>query len=117
MLDFGRRLANVDVKKAQQRQALNLYKNTVLLALEDVENALVAYFYEKNNYLFISEKLDAQKKITNLRQDLFQSGLENEITFLQTQTNLLDIENEYLDKKRNVSVNLIALIKALGGGW
>jgi len=117
LLDFGRRLANVDVKKSEQRQAVLSYKNTVLSALEDVENALVAYFYEKNNYLYVSEKLNAQRKITTLKQDLFQSGLNSEILFLQTQTDLLDIENEYLDKKRGVSVNLISLIKALGGGW
>lgn len=117
IIDFGRRLANVDVAKSLQRQAILAYKNSVILALEDVENALVAYFHEKQNYSFISKKLDAQKNITHLNRDLFTSGLDSEISYLKSRQTLIDVENEFIDKKRNVSVDLIALIKALGGGY
>ncbi len=117
IIDFGRRLANVDVAKSLHRQAISAYKNSVILALEDVENALVAYFHEKQNYSFISKKLTAQKNITYLSRDLFTSGLDSETSYLQSRQTLIDVENEFIDKKRNVSVDLIALIKALGGGY
>lgn len=117
LLDFGRRIENVKASKAEEKQALYSYKNTVLLALEDVENALVVYFHEKENYLTVFEKLKAQKTITNLEKDLFKSGLASEINYLEYELILLDNENEYLDSKRNLSIDLISLIKALGGSW
>lgn len=117
LLDFGRRIANVDATKADEKQALYSYKNTVLLALEDVENALVSYFHEKQNLSLILNKYNAQKKITKLKKDLFTSGLESKINYLEYELVLLDDEDEYIDKERNVSIDLISLIKALGGGW
>lgn len=117
LIDFGRRLANIDAKKSAQRQAIYTYKNSILLAFEDVENALVAYFNGKNNLQLSLNKLNSQKIITTLSKDLFTSGIDSEIQYLQNELILLDFENDYIDQKRNVSVDLIALIKALGGSW
>jgi NodT family efflux transporter outer membrane factor (OMF) lipoprotein len=116
IIDFKKRVSNIKAKKSIFRQALLNYKNTVILALEDVESSLIAYFNEMQNLNLKKEKLDSKINKTNLFKAKFNSGLIDQISYLKQINNTLDVENEYIDKKRNLNVNLISLIKALGGG-
>jgi NodT family efflux transporter outer membrane factor (OMF) lipoprotein len=116
IIDFGKRISNIKAKKSVFRQSLLNYKNIVILALEDVESSLVAYFNEMENLKLKEEKLDAVIQNTNLTENLFQAGIISQISYLKKYNLQIEIQNEFIDTKRNLNINLISLIKALGGG-
>lgn len=117
LINFGRITAQVNEQKSKERQALLFYKQTVINAFEDVENALVAYFEEEKNTFFKTSQVKSEKRKTTLTQDLYISGLESEISTLNQKKNLIDRENELIISQKNLSNNLIAIYKALGGGF
>ncbi|MBI5345952.1 MAG: efflux transporter outer membrane subunit [Chlamydiae bacterium] len=117
LLTFGRVSSNVKAKNSAQKQALLNYKNTIILALKDVESALVAYFNEQENFKLREDKFLTQKKQTDLVKDRFSSGLNDYITFLEQDKNYLDAENDKIDSQFALVLDLISIYKAMGGEW
>lgn len=117
LITFGRITYRVDEKKSIMRQALLTYCQTIVAALRDVENALVAYFNDSQRSGILSRKLAAAIKERDLAKERFNSGLDDQITYLLAERNRLQIELELTDVQRAVSSDLIAVYKALGGGW
>src|SRR5207244_11868392 len=71
----GRLRAQVAVEDARKEQALNAYEKSVLVALEDVENALVAYLREGERRAFLEAAVTADRKSVELADDLYRKGL------------------------------------------
>ncbi len=117
VFDAGRIRANIRVQNARQEQALASYEQTVLSAFEDVENALVAYANEQVRARSLEESVEAQRAALTLSQDLYRNGLADFLRVLDTQRSLYLAEDALLQSQKAVSENLIALYKALGGGW
>jgi NodT family efflux transporter outer membrane factor (OMF) lipoprotein len=117
ILTFGRIKFNVQAKKSAQQQALLAYGQSVVTALGDVENSLVAYFNEKDRKNIIEEKLFAVTRERDLVSSLFQSGLDNQTDYLQAEKNRIAAELTLTDVKQSVSTALVSVYKALGGGW
>ncbi len=117
LLTFGRIRGNIDVKNAIEREALYQYKNRVILALEDVENALVAYFNQQEIVKAKKEELLFSKDRSELENNLYESGISNFSSYLEEKRAYLDIRSEEIDERKNLTIDLISLYKALGGGW
>ncbi|NNM44198.1 MAG: TolC family protein [Chlamydiae bacterium] len=117
ILDMGKILANVDAKTSQQKQALINYEKTVISSLKDVETSLVGYGEENERYKYLNDQVNSEKKLLKLSLELFQSGLTNFTDVLQQEATLLTNEDTLVQSKEQVVLNLIALYKALGGGW
>ncbi len=113
----GRTLDNIDIKEEQQQQALLNYRQTVLEALEEVENALVSY----NQYTLRSESLDEATKATESAVDLvntqYDTGLTNYNNVLDTERSLYDQQSSLIASRTDSLKSIIALYKAVGGGW
>lgn len=116
-LDFGRIRARVKAANARQEQALAQYELAVLTALEDVENALVAYANEQVRYRALSAAVTANRRAVVLANDLYAKGLGDFLNVLDAQRSLYQSEDQLVDSTRAVAANLVALYKALGGGW
>lgn len=114
----GRNL--VESKKSAQLQLdeeINSYNQTLLTALQEVDNALVTY---NKSLLQISALNDAfqQSQLTlDLAIEQYKNGLASYQTVLSSQISLLNYENSLVEARTASLRYLIELYQALGGGW
>ena len=108
---------NIEVQNARQEQALISYEMALLNALEEVENALVAYAREQQRMESLHAATAAAKSAAQLAEDQFQAGLVDFSNVLDAQRAQINFEDELAQSEGTVTANLIRLYKALGGGW
>ena len=108
---------NIEVQSALQEQALIKYETAILSALEDVENALVAYGEEQSRRDSLQEAAQAAQKAVELAKYKYQSGLTDFYNVLEAERSLLTIQELLAQSNGTVGSNLVRLYKALGGGW
>jgi NodT family efflux transporter outer membrane factor (OMF) lipoprotein len=109
--------ANVRVQNARQEQALDSYQQTVLIALEDAENALTAYAREQTRRESLSQSVQANEQALELSTQLYNNGLADFLHVLDSERSLYAAQDALVQSDQTVSLNLVQLYKALGGGW
>jgi len=107
----------IRAEEARTAQALAAYEQTVLRALEEVQNALVAYGQEKVRRDRLQEAVNASQRAVDLVETQYLSGLTNFQNFLDSQRSLFRQQDELASSAGQVRNNLIILNRALGGGW
>lgn len=117
LFDAGRLRRNVDIQTALQEQAFALYESTILQALRDVENALVAFSQEQIRRDTLQAAVTAGQSALVLAQSQYNSGTVDFLRVLDAQRSLLSVQNQLALSDAEVASNLIRLYKALGGGW
>jgi len=117
LFDGGAIRQNIKVQTALQEDALSYYEATVLTALQDVENALVAYANEQGRRDSLSLAVKSSQSAFELARHQYSSGLVGFQTVLDTQQTLLSAQDQLAVSEAKVTSNLISLYKALGGGW
>jgi NodT family efflux transporter outer membrane factor (OMF) lipoprotein len=113
----GRLRAQVAVEDARREQALAAYEKSVLVALEDVENALVGYLRQGERRGRLEAAVAANRKAVDLADELYRKGLTSFIDVLDAQRALYVSQAELARSQSQVTLDLVALYKALGGGW
>jgi NodT family efflux transporter outer membrane factor (OMF) lipoprotein len=108
---------NIRAEEARTEQALYAYQLAILVALEEVENAMVAYDRELVRRQRLQEAADASQRAVNLVRTQYVSGLTNFQNLLDSQRSLFNQQDELADSEGLVIQNLIILNRALGGGW
>jgi NodT family efflux transporter outer membrane factor (OMF) lipoprotein len=117
VFDAGRIRSNIKVQDARQEQARVRYEQSVLTALEDVENALVGHGREQERNKSLTRAVDANRRSVEMATQLYDRGLTDFLDVLEAQRALFLSEDALVQSDRTISTNLIALYKALGGGW
>jgi len=117
LFQSGRIRSNIEVQKALEEQSFIAYRQTVLAALEEVEDALIASEKEQERRHALVEALDANRKAVDLATQLYSQGQTDFLSVLDAQRSLYSSEDALAQSTRTVSTNLVALYKALGGGW
>jgi multidrug efflux system outer membrane protein len=113
----GRIVGNIEVRDEQQQQALLAWRQTILAALEEVENQIVAYTRQRDRRATLAAAVDANQRAVDLAQALYTRGLTDFLDVLEAQSNLFLTQTELAQSDAQVSASLVALNKALGGGW
>ncbi len=113
----GRVQSNIELQKAIQEQSFITYKQTVLTALQEVENALIASTKEQEHRDALIEAVANNRKAMELATKLYTEGQTDFLNVLSAQGALYSSEDALVQSNRTVSTNLVALYKALGGGW
>lgn len=113
----GRIMYNIKVQDALTEQALLTYQKTVLTAMKDVETALVAYAKEQQRRKSLEVAVANNRKAVDVAMKLYVAGKTDFLNVLTAQLNLYTTENALVQSTNTVDTNLIALYKALGGGW
>lgn len=108
---------NILVQNARQEQALIHYEATVLRALEEIENRLVAYAKEQLKQESIAKASTAAERAEQLARDQYQAGLVTFNNVIDAQRALLLLRDELAQSNGAVTANLVRLYKAFGGGW
>lgn len=117
IFEAGSIVANVHVQNAKQQEALNQYQQAVLIALEDAENALTAYAREQVRRESLTQSVQANQQALDLATQLYKSGLTDFLRVLDSETSLYSAQDAQIQSDQTVSLDLVQLYKALGGGW
>lgn len=117
LLDGGAARAQVRVQEATLEQARTHYEATVLTALQEVEDALVALRGDRERLLRLQEAAQAAGNAALLAQHRYRSGLIDFQSLLETQRTLLSTQDGVASTAASVAADHVRLYKALGGGW
>jgi NodT family efflux transporter outer membrane factor (OMF) lipoprotein len=113
----GRIRARIEVENARQEQAAILYERSILLALQEVEDALIAYAKEQAHRVELSDSVAANLKAVELANQRYGQGFVDFLSVLDAQRSLYATQDALVQSERRISEVLVALYKALGGGW
>ena len=117
VFDTGRTRAAIEQQEALQEQALIAYQQTLLRALQEVENALIASAKEQERRESLATAVAANRKAVSLSKTLYTEGQTDFLSVLDAQRSLFVTEEALALSNSAVSTDLVALYKALGGGW
>ena len=117
IFDGGRVRNQIRVEDARTEQALARYEQTVLGALEDVENAMVSYLQEDARREKLEQSVTAARKSAELVRTLYKTGLTDFQNVQDMEQSQFEQEDQLAESKGKVTQNLISVYRALGGGW
>jgi NodT family efflux transporter outer membrane factor (OMF) lipoprotein len=117
ILNYGRLKNNVRVQDARFQQLVVNYQNTVLRAFQDVEDATVGFLRTQEQTGYLSESVEQYRRSAELSLIQYSEGLTTYQRVIDSQRNLTQQEDAFASAAGSVGINLIALYKALGGGW
>ena len=107
----------LELRKAQEQEAAVQYQQTVLQAFHDVDNALTNYSAEQLRREQLARAVDQARRALSLARQQYVQGLATFLDVLTAQRTALEAEQSYADSTTTISTDLVALYKALGGGW
>jgi len=116
-LDFARVHAQVQNQTAIQEAALATYEKVVLISMQEAENALVTYAEEQNRHRALADEVDENQRSLNMANGLYTKSRVNYLDVLDVRRSFYNSEDQLALSNQAVSLDLIALYKALGGGW
>jgi NodT family efflux transporter outer membrane factor (OMF) lipoprotein len=117
LFNAGRTRANVGIANEHQQQAMLAYRKTVLTALKDVEDALSQYQADQVRLAALNRSLNAARSAADIARGQYRAGLIPFSTVLTTESALYTAQDQTVQSSAAVNQDLVALYKALGGGW
>ncbi|WP_417859836.1 efflux transporter outer membrane subunit [Winogradskyella sediminis] len=106
-----------EVAIAQQEQALLQFKKTLLVAGNEVSNALFSYEAETKKFEFRKNEVEALRTAEANSEELLKNGYANYLDLLTARESALSAELNIIDSKLQQFVAIVELYEALGGGW
>jgi multidrug efflux system outer membrane protein len=116
-LDLGHVLARIHAAHANADAQLASYEKTVLTALEETENALVDFGREQVRRNYLRKSADSAVAATALARQRYIGGIADFLPVLDAERTQLEIEAQLAQSETRTATSLVALYKALGGGW
>ncbi len=113
----GRIRRQIEAQDARARQALFQYEQSVLNALKEVEDALIAYIEDRSRLSALERSVSAARRSVKLATDLYKQGLVDFQQVLDAQRDQFRFENQYAAARGNSAANFVRVYAALGGGW
>jgi multidrug efflux system outer membrane protein len=115
--DLGRVRARIDEARASNDEALALYEQTVLRALEETENALVTHVRARDRLTEVEEAAHASETAAHIARVRYEGGMVGFLEVLDAERTQLTAEDQLAQSRTDTATSLIAVYKALGGGW
>lgn len=113
----GRIRSNVEIQNARVRESAAIYKSTILKAFEETEDALAAYANEQDRRDRLQATVRSDETSFELANVQYKAGLTDFLTVLDAQRQMYANQDLLAQSQTTVTTNLIALYRALGGGW
>ncbi len=117
IFNYGRLKSNVRLQDARFQQLLVDYRDTVLQAQGDIENAIVAYLKSHEQLASYRLAADAAQRAVTISTTQYENGLVDFNTVITTLRSLVDQEDLLSTTQGSVATNLVQVYRALGGGW
>lgn len=115
--NLGRVRAGIRAADARTEADLALYQRTVLTALEETEDALVTFGRERARRDYLRAAAAASREAAALARQRYREGVADFLTELDAERRLLDTEQQLALSETSTATALVAVYKALGGGW
>jgi multidrug efflux system outer membrane protein len=116
-LDLGSVHARLRAQSAKQDEALATYDQTVLQAIEDLENALTAYRQEQLRITSLAQQVEASRNAADLARIRYKEGSIDFLVLLDAERTRLAAEDDLTAAQTEANTDIVSIYKALGGGW
>jgi NodT family efflux transporter outer membrane factor (OMF) lipoprotein len=116
-LNYGRIENNIRVEDARLQQALIQYRETVIQAAREVENAMAAFAGTREQDEILQQTVQSALRSTDLSLLRFREGFADYQRVIDAQSAQITQQSRYVANRGNVIRNLISLYRAMGGGW
>ena len=117
VFDGGNLRAQVEGQSARQAELIATYRKTVLSALADVENALVAVQQTRKQEVLQHDAVNASRRAYEISEERLRAGTIDLVTLLAVQQNLFQAQENLLQSRLARLQASLSLIQALGGGF
>ena len=117
LLNYGRITNLVRVQDARFQELIFNYQDTVLRAQQEVEDGLASFLYSQVRVASLTEAATAAERSADLALTQYREGATDYTTVLTAQQALLAQQDSLAQEQGNVPQGLIAVYRALGGGW
>lgn len=117
LFDGGRARASIAISEARRDHAQATYEKTVLTALAETENGLVAYAREQEKHEILGQAVASGQQALTLAKGQYEAGLTTFLNVLLSQAALFQSQDKLTLSDQRLALNMVALYKALGGGW
>jgi multidrug efflux system outer membrane protein len=115
--DLGRVRARIAGARARSEASVAFYEQTVLRALEETEDALVTHARARERLDHVADSARASRTAAQLARVRFDGGMVDFLQVLDAERTLLASEDSLAQSRTEAATSLIAVYKALGGGW
>ncbi len=117
VFDGGRRAAEVERTKGVVDERLAAYRQTVLAAIGEVEDALVREKKRRQNLVLVRQRMATARKALDQATDRYRKGLNDYLPVLTQLISVQELERDLIDKEAALLKTRIELHRALGGSW
>ena len=116
ILNFGRIRGNIAVQEARLQQAIARFQQRVLQGVVEVENSLTGYHEARQRVIHLTRAVESAEDALRISRMQYDRGITPFVNVLDAQRQLLIAQDQLVQARGRVIVNLIKLYKALGGG-
>jgi NodT family efflux transporter outer membrane factor (OMF) lipoprotein len=117
IFNYGRIKNNVRVQDARFEQLAVAYQSSVLNAAREVQDGLLGFLRTQERVAYLTDAVAASERAAQLALIQYRQGAIDYTRVLDTQTALLQQQDALTTSRGEVVTNLVAVYKALGGGW
>ena len=117
LLDFGALDAQIEIADLTTRERLAAYKQSILTAVQQVDDATVSYRAQQESLHNLDRALTAAHLSTQLATARYKDGLTDYLNVLDAERQQFDLQQQYVSAQQIEAESLVGLYKALGGGW
>jgi NodT family efflux transporter outer membrane factor (OMF) lipoprotein len=117
IFDYGRLKNQVLVQDARFQQLFEQYQDAVLRAAREMDDAAIAFANSRVQIPLMEQAVQAAKRSLDIATIQYREGLVDFQRVLDSQRTLFSQQERLVTNRGNVTLNLIALYKAMGGGW
>lgn len=117
IFNYGRLRNQVRVEDARFQELAVNYEDTVLRAAQEAEDAMIGFLKSQDEVFFLADGVKASKRSVELSMIQYREGLVDYVRVLDAQRFLTAQQDQLVFTAGSVGQNLIAMYRALGGGW
>ncbi|WP_426232665.1 efflux transporter outer membrane subunit [Pseudomonas sp. TWP3-2] len=117
LFDGGRLRGVLQLREAQQQDAAIAYQQTVLRAWHEIDDQLTAYNASQRRRDSLAEAVRQNQIALRTAQQQYVEGVVDFVNVLTVQSALLATQEQWVESSTGVSLAMVGLYRALGGGW
>ncbi len=117
LINRGATQAQIKAAEARVLQSTASYRQSILVAFSEVENALDQDHFQSLQEGYLTDSAEQARRSVNLAQDRYRRGLDGLLVTLESQRRLFNAESQLLSTQRARRSARVNLIQALGGPW
>jgi NodT family efflux transporter outer membrane factor (OMF) lipoprotein len=117
ILDFGALDALIEIADYRAHELATTYKQTILVAVQQVDEANVTYRGYRQSLRSLDTAIDAARQATKVATERYDRGLTDFLNVLDAERQQFALEQQRAEVIRLAGDSFVTLYKALGGGW